>query len=238
MRNQRAAVTAAALVLAATVIAGFLLLGSGGDESGEATATAVAPTSTRAASPRPPRNPGWQVIDDPAAGLRYEVPPDWSLAPDTESLESSSGVELGHLADFGVYLCQGAEYGRAFSGSGVVPGAVDPAEAAAELAAAIAADQYSDGSQTARVTLSRATPLVRDGARGALVRAEAEATADDVADRCASTKGEITVVALATEAGAAVVVLGADVEPGADSAAPTVAVEQLRAVTDSVRLRR
>ncbi|WP_285504262.1 hypothetical protein [Actinokineospora sp. NBRC 105648] len=233
MRTPRAAVTAISLVAVTGLLTAVALLVTGSDDAGTPPATAVAPTKTRSASPGTPRTPGWQVVDDTAAGLRYEVPPGWALAPEEETLESSNGVELGHLADFGTYLCQGAEYGRAFSGSGTAEG--EPATAAAELAAAIAADQYSDGSQTARVTLSRPTPVVRDGLRGAVVRADAEATADDVADRCASTRGTVTVVALATPTGTAVVVLGADTEPRGTDRAPLASGEDLRTMTDSVR---
>ncbi|MBM7775888.1 hypothetical protein JOD54_006092 [Actinokineospora baliensis] len=235
MRTQRAAVAALSLAAAVAVLATVAVLRSHEDDPDAPHVTAVPPTRTRPAAPASPNLPGWQVVDDDAAGLRYEVPSNWALAPETETLESSSGAVLTHLADFGTYLCQGAEYGRAFAGSGRVDG--DPAEVAAELAAAIAADQYSDGSQTAKVTLSRPTPIVRDGARGTLIRADAEVTAGEVADRCASTRGVVTVVALATAAGTAVVVLSADTDDRGDTA-PTASGDDLRGMADSVRPRR
>ncbi|RLK62087.1 hypothetical protein [Actinokineospora cianjurensis] len=234
MRNQRVAIAGLSLAVVGVVLGAVVLVGAGEDESGAPRVTAVPLTRTRAASPASPSRAGWQVVDDADTGLRYEVPSEWALAPDSETLESSSGTVLGHLTDFGTYLCQGAEYGRAFSGSGRVDG--DPAEVATEVAAAIAADQYSDGSQTAKVTLSRPTPVVRDGARGTVIRAEAEVMADAVADRCASTRGVVTVVALATSVGTAVVVLGADTDDRGP-AVPLADPDALRGITDSVRPR-
>ncbi|PPK67414.1 hypothetical protein V5P93_005554 [Actinokineospora auranticolor] len=231
MGIQRVTVAAISLAAVGGLLATVSLLG-GDDDHGRPNAVEVAPTQTRAASPRSAAVPGWQVVEDGGSGVRYEVPPDWALAPEAETLESSSGTVLGHLTDFGTYLCQGAEYGRAFSGSGRVDG--DPADAAAELAAAIAADQYSDGSQTAKVTLSHPTPLVRDGARGTLVHAEAEVVADDVADRCASTRGVVSVIALATAEGTSVVVFGADTDDRGEDV-PLASSDDLRAIADSVR---
>ncbi|WP_035306382.1 hypothetical protein [Actinokineospora inagensis] len=232
MRNQRVAIAALSLVVAAAAVGVVAVLDSGDDDSDLPRVTAVSPTRTRAAAPVSPRLPGWQVVDDPLAGLRYEVPAGWSLAPESETLESSNGAVLSHLTDFGTYLCEGAEYGRAFTGSGRVDG--DPTKVATELAAAIAADQYSDGTQTAKVTLSRPTPLVRDGARGALIRADAEASEDEDADKCASKRGVVTVIALAVSGGTSVVVVGADTDDrGPD--APLAPGDDLRAMTDSVR---
>ncbi|HVK25320.1 MAG TPA: hypothetical protein VM677_28520 [Actinokineospora sp.] len=232
MRFQRAAVGAISLAVAGGGIATMALIGPSDDQRTPVSALPQ-PTATRAADPAVPRTPGWQVITDHAAAITYEVPPTWTLAENTESLESSSGVELGHLADFGPYLCQGAEYGRGFSGSGVTND--KPGESATELAAAVAADQYSDGSQTAKVTLSRPTRITRDGARGTVVRASAEVTADDVADRCASTKGVVVVVALMTRVGTSVVVLAADADTGSTPDAPLVTDEEVTAIAESVR---
>ncbi|WP_156893620.1 hypothetical protein [Actinokineospora enzanensis] len=234
MRNQRAVIAATSLTAACGLLVAVAVFGADDPEPETPHAIVVSPTRTRPASPSSPVQPGWQVIDDPHAGLRYEVPPDWSPAPDTETLEASNGAVLGHLVDYGTYLCQGAEYGRAFTGTGRVDG--DPAKVATELAAAIAADQYSDGSQTAKVTLSRPTPVVRDGSRGTLIRAEATATDTDT-DPCASDRGTITVIALATPAGTSVMVTGADTDDHNATNAPLAPAETLRAVTDSVRPR-
>ncbi|WP_181399999.1 hypothetical protein [Actinokineospora spheciospongiae] len=235
MVGRRLAVGATALVLVASAFVAVGVFGSATDDPADLpSATSVSSTRTREAASEEARNPGWQVVVDGQAQLTYELPPEWALAEDTESLESSNGVRLGHLADFGTYTCQGAEYGRAFSGSGVAEGV--PADAAAELAAAIAADQYSDANQTARVTLSRATPVVRDGVRGSVVRADAETTTDS-ADACAGVRGTVVVVALATGVGTSVVVLGADTVPGEALGPDTVEAGDLRAITDSVRPR-
>lgn len=231
VRNKGVGLFALAIVVGS--FAALALWGPGSDHTPRVT-TPPPQTATRAAADEPARTPGWQVVRDRDAGLVYELPPDWTLADGGESLESSSGVRLGNLADFGPYVCQGAEYGRAFSGSGVARGD-DPAETAAELAAAIAADQYSDAGQTARVTLSPPTPVLRDGAHGTVVSADAEAAAGDGADRCVSAKGTVTVVALPTPAGISVVVLAADTEEGAATSVPLADPRVLRAVVDSVR---
>ncbi|MGH3862094.1 hypothetical protein [Actinokineospora sp.] len=231
MRIQRAAIGAISLAVLAGAIATVSTLGSA-DEHRTEVSEPPRPTATREAEPAVPTVPGWQVVTDETAALTYEVPPGWTLAEGTETLESSSGVELGHLADFGPYLCQGAEYGRAFSGSGLTHG--DPGDTATELAAAVAADQYSDGSQTAQVTLSPPTPITRAGARGTVVRADAAVTAES-ADHCASTKGTIVVVALSTAAGTSVVVLAADADTGSTPSAPLVSPDEVRTITESVR---
>ncbi|CRK58549.1 hypothetical protein [Alloactinosynnema sp. L-07] len=232
MRFQRAAVGAISLAVVGGGIATVAMLAPADD--GRTPVSALPqPTATRPADRAAPRTPGWQVITDPTAAITYEVPPTWTLAENSESLESSSGVELGHLADFGPYLCQGAEYGRAFSGSGLTDGTTR--DSAAELAAAVAADQYSDGSQTAKVTLSNPTRITRDGLNGTIVHAAAEVTADDIADRCASTKGTVVVVALTTKAGTSVVVLAADADTGSTPSAPLVTYEEVTAIAESVR---
>lgn len=237
MRTLRFTIGAVALALAGTGIVTALVLGKPGpapDDLLGPPPSSGPPSETGTPAPEPARNPGWQVIANPGAGLAHEIPGDWTVAAAPESLESSSGVRLDHLADFGTYACQGAEYGRAFTGSGTAPGS-STADAATELAAAIAADQYSDGTQTARVTTSRPTPVVRDGARGTLVRAEAEAASDAVADPCAGARGTVVVVALATRAGTSVFVVGADTLPGAQEPGPLVSEDQLRTIADSVR---
>ncbi|OLR94103.1 hypothetical protein [Actinokineospora bangkokensis] len=233
--RKRLAVSIGALALVSAVLGAVALLAPDPEESADLpSATSVSSTRTRDPAPEAPLTPGWRVVVDPSARVAYDVPPDWVLADDQETLESSNGVRLGHLADYGTYACQGAEYGRAFSGSGLTTGTPD--DAAVALAAAIAGDQYSDANQTARVTVSRPTPVVRDGTRGTLVRADAEATADS-ADKCAGTKGVVAVVALATPAGTAVVVVGADTERGEAEGPEVLAGDALRAMTDSVRPR-
>lgn len=177
------------------------------------------------------RNPGWQVLDNPAAGLTYEVPPDWTPAEADESLETSSGVTLNGLVDYGTYTCQGADYGRAFAAGGTDP-TTGPAKAATRLAGSIAADQYSDGQQTAKVTVSKPAPL--PGGHGVLVRATAASTG--ASDPCAGTEGTVLVVALSAGTGSAVFVVGADTVAGTQEPAPLADPARLDAIADSVRI--
>ncbi|WP_173124532.1 hypothetical protein [Kibdelosporangium persicum] len=176
----------------------------------------------------------WQTVTDTAAKLAFDVPPDWELADEDESLTTSNGVRLGHLADWGRYTCQGAEYGRAFAASGLAQPDRRPAKAAAELAAAVAADQYSDGHRTAAVNVGRPRPLSVQGAQGVVVRADA--TLAEPTDQCTGSKGTVTVVALATQAGNAVLVVAADVTPGPQEPTPLADTARLDAIVKSLRV--
>ncbi|MET0234547.1 MAG: hypothetical protein ABW224_07900, partial [Kibdelosporangium sp.] len=181
-------------------------------------------------------NTSWQEVTNPATQLAYQVPPDWELADQDESLTTSNGVRLGHLADWGTYTCQGAEYGRAFAASGVAPNDRKPGRAAAELAAAVAADQYSDSHQTAAVQVGKAQPATIDGTQGAIVRAEA--TLSKSTDPCASTRGTVTVVAVPTAVGNSVLVVAADATPGPQQPTPLAEPERLDAIVSSLRFTR
>lgn len=189
-----------------------------------------------AAAAAPPHD-SWQPVNDTTAKLAFDVPPDWELADEDESLTTSNGVKLGHLADYGLYTCQGAEYGRAFAASGVAQPDRKPGKAAAELAAAVAADQYSDGSRTASVKVERPQPLAVGGAQGAVVRAEATVPdAGDETDECTGSKGTVTVVALPTAAGNSVLVIAADSVAGPDEPTPLADPARLEGIVKSLRV--
>jgi hypothetical protein len=193
---------------------------------------ATEPEVAEAAAPRM-RAEAHTVINA-AAKLAFDIPPDWQPAADDESLTTSNGVRLDHLVDWGPYTCQGAEYGRAFAASGVAPNDRKPNRAASELAGAVAADQYSDGHQTASVKVDRAQPLTKDGVEGSIVRAEATLT--DSTDRCAGSKGTITVVALPTSAGNSVFVIGADVTAGPEEPTPLADAQRIDSIVSSLRV--
>jgi hypothetical protein len=187
--------------------------------------------------PAPPApHASWQRVNDPATQLAYDVPPDWELAETDESLTTSNGVKLGHLADWGLYTCQGAEYGRAFAASGVTPNDRKPGRTASELAAAVAADQYSDGHQTAAVDIGKPQVTTIDGAPAAIVRAEA--TLSESTDQCAGSKGTVTVVALTTGAGNSVLVVAADATPGPEQPTPLADPERLESIVKSLHVAR
>ncbi|MCE7007625.1 hypothetical protein LWC34_33100 [Kibdelosporangium philippinense] len=176
----------------------------------------------------------WQTVTDATAKVSYDVPPDWELADAEESLTTSNGVKLGNLVDWGRYTCQGAEYGRAFAASGLAQPDRRPSKAAAELAAAVAADQYSDGHRTAAVNIGRPQPLSIDGVQGAMVRAEA--TLPESTDQCTGSKGTVTVVAVSTQAGNSVIVLAADSVAGPEQPTPLADTARLDAIINSLRL--
>ncbi|GAB3906486.1 hypothetical protein GCM10029964_103300 [Kibdelosporangium lantanae] len=183
----------------------------------------------------PKLQPDVHQVANPEAMLTFDVSADWEPADDDETLTTSTGITLSHIVDWGPYTCQGAEYGRAFAGSGVTP-ATDrkAAKVAADLAASVAADQYSDGDRTAAVRITKRQPLARDGVEGALV--EAEATVPSSADPCAGTKGTVTVVALPTSAGMSVFVTGVDVTPGPEEPTPLLPADHVAVILASLRV--
>ncbi|WP_132120398.1 hypothetical protein [Actinocrispum wychmicini] len=184
----------------------------------------------------PPMAPDTHTVTNPAAKLSFDVTADWEPADDDETLTTSNGVELDHLVDWGPYTCQGAEYGRAFAGTGVAPNdhKAAPGRIAADLAAAVAADQYSDGHQTAAVNVAKPQPLTVDGAQGATVHAEA--TLIRSGDPCAGVKGTITVIALPTSAGVSVFVIGADLTPGPQQPTPLLQADRVSTIADSLHV--
>ena len=216
-RRASLAIAVAALVLALVGIA-IVTIDDSAEELAETGPEPAGPPPAAPAAPAAggiPGRPrqGWQLITNPAAVIGYQVPPDWQVADPEESLLSSNGVQLGHLADWGAYACQGAEYGRAFVASGLA-GTNSLDGTANALAASVAADQYSDGAQTASVRLTAPTPVTASGAQGVLVRATAASTAG--ANQCTASEGTITVLVLPTRAGNAVLVIGADTVPGTE----------------------
>jgi hypothetical protein len=182
----------------------------------------------------PPLRTTAHTITNDAAKLAFDIPDGWEPADEAEELTTSNGVKLDHLVDWGSYTCQGAEYGRAFVASGVAPTDRKPTRAASELAAAVAADQYSDGHQTAAVKLGKPQQMSKDGVDGAIVHAEA--SMPNSTDPCASSKGMVTVVALATSAGNSVFVVGADVTPGTEQPTPLADTGQLNDIVSSLRV--
>lgn len=177
---------------------------------------------------------GLITVTNPDARLAFDIPADWELADTEESLTTSNGVRLGHLADWGRYTCQGAEYGRAFAASGVAATDRKPGRIASELAASVAADQYSDGHQTAAVKVSKPQPMTANGVQGSVVHAEA--TLSGSTDHCAASKGTITVVAVPTPAGNSVLVVGADAVAGPEQPTPMAEPERLNSIVASLRV--
>jgi hypothetical protein len=196
-------------------------------------ATTPAEPEVYEAAPRP--QPDLHQVANPEALLAFDVSADWEPADNDETLTTSNGVDLSHIVDWGPYTCQGAEYGRAFAGSGVAPATDRKAgKVAADLASSVAADQYSDGDRTAAVRITKRQPVARDGVEGALV--EAEATVPSSADPCAGTRGTVTVVALPTSAGMSVFVAGTDVTPGPEEPTPLLPADHIVSILASLRI--
>lgn len=219
--------------------AGVALVAAGGITtatlvSGHAPAPSDPPPGVFEAAP--PLVPDMHTVTNPTASLAFDVRSDWEPADDDETLTTSNGVTLDHLVDWGSYTCQGADYGRAFAGTGVTPAdrKNNINRTAADLAAAVAADQYSDGHQTAAVKVAKPQPVTVDGVQGVTVRAEATLTNSD--DPCAGTTGMVTVVALPTSAGTSVFVIGADTTGGPQEPTPLLDQDRVSVITDSLRV--
>ncbi len=65
---------------------------------------------------------------------------------------------------------------------------------------------------------------------------QADATLPDSTDQCTGSKGTVTVVALATQAGNSVVVVAADAVPGAEEPTPLADPARLDAIVKSLRV--
>lgn len=196
---------------------------------------ATTPAEPEVYEAAPKLQPDTHQVANPESLLTFDVSADWEPADNDETLTTSNGITLSHIVDWGPYTCQGAEYGRAFAGSGVTPMTDRKAgKVAAELASSVAADQYSDGDQTAAVRITKRQSVARDGVEGALV--EAEATVPSSADPCAGTKGTVTVVALPTSVGLSVFVAGTDVTPGPEEPTPLLPADHVDTILASLRI--
>jgi hypothetical protein len=79
------------------------------------------PKSSSSPTDEPSGPDGWVTIDNSAAGLTYQVPPDWEPR-EAERQTGKEGITFSGNANYGVYDCEGSSYVRTFAASGSVQG--------------------------------------------------------------------------------------------------------------------
>ncbi|WP_147459861.1 hypothetical protein [Actinokineospora cianjurensis] len=232
------ALSVVAIVAAvATVVVLALVNRSSGDTPDEAAVTSTTgarpstptsrpPTTTsrprRTSTTAPPPLPG-RVIDNPAAHLSYRVPTNWQV--DATAKPTVAGVDFSGTAAYGPYTCGGTGYSRAFATSATAQNPADKdvtAEKTATTFTSAFGRVYFPGATVASPNIR---PLQVDGKKAVVATAAVTSTPAD--PKCASTKGEVAVLAIdldnATDTrprGIALLVVAADLAGGPDKPAP------------------
>jgi hypothetical protein len=179
-------------------------------------------------------HPDWTTLINPTSGLSYQIPPTgWH----TQDADGSIGqVQLSLGGYFTAYTCgnPATGYQRGALGSGSAPKA-DPTVLATTLARTAATNYYRPaGSTTApMVTLSGPEPVQRTLPGGGSVNGvQVEAIADQQADPCLASEGEVLVLVLALPDREAVLVVNGDIQGGPANPPPTT-TDQLQAILDT-----
>jgi hypothetical protein len=230
------------VVVAAAVVA---IIAGGGDD---AVAGRAAPAVHGSAPPsqpatRPPSVPGnaalvaplvpqpdWTTtLSNPASGLTYQIPPNWSTDPQNGTIAS---VALAQGAQRTAYTCGKPveRLLRGILGSGSAPKA-DPASLAAAVAQAAATQYYATDSAPPSVTLLPAQPVARTTKAGTTLRGVlVRGIATQHADPCLASRGEVVVFVLQFADHDGVLLVNADVAGGPASPAPATERELLTIV--------
>lgn len=210
-------VVVVALVVAAGVVAWRLVQQSGGDDarptadapasSATAPAEGTTPSTTTSASPRtaspaPAPTGPWQPVTSAKDAMTYDVPPDWTPAPDAlAGYESSKGEvqALAHaVASSGDDWCDNGSH-HTLVGF-VTPGSISDQGTIADTAAHWAKWAGSDEHDTL-ATGSVGAPHAVKVAGGRITATEVTATATPAPHRCAAPSLEVTVVSVPKPAG-------------------------------------
>ncbi|WP_285610680.1 hypothetical protein [Actinokineospora globicatena] len=218
-----------------TVVVLALVNRSSGDEPDD-----VAVVSTTAARPstptsRPPTTtsrptrtsttpsaPG-RVINNPDAHLSYRVPTNWQV--DATAKPTVAGVDFSGTAAYGSYTCGGTGYSRAFATSATAQNPSDKditAEKTAKTFTAAFSRVYFPGATVAEPDIRQ----LEVGGKKAVV-ATAVVTAKPADPTCASTRGEVAILAIDLDnatadrpRGIALLVVAADLAGGPQTPAP------------------
>ncbi|MFI9009604.1 hypothetical protein ACIGNX_20480 [Actinosynnema sp. NPDC053489] len=186
-------------------------------KSGDAGAPRATPAPTSAPEP------DWQPVDDPQAGLAYELPPSW---------ESSGSGASGRVRMTTSYVSRPFEcQGRSMVQAQAMAGSVvddDPEQVATELVNRIAAGGYTVDDAPPRIDEPRVEPS-DDGA----VRLSVEVT-PQAANACFAPRAAVSAVAL--RRGAEVAVLVLNVARGGPHVAEGPSEDDVERILRSVRL--
>lgn len=180
-------------------------------------------------------HPDWTTLINPAATLRYQIPPT-GWRPENAAGGNVGQVRLRQGAYFTAYTCgtPARIYQRGQLGSGSAPKA-DPAALATSLARLAATSYYTQpGSTTAPViTVAGAEPVTRVLDDGSSVSGvQVEAIANQPGDPCLASEGEVLVLVFALADRDAVLIVDGDTEGGPASPPPTTN-DQLQAILDT-----
>jgi hypothetical protein len=187
------------------------------------------PSSTAPVASLAPR-PDWTTtLSNPASGLSYQIPPNWSTDPQVGTIGS---VALGQGAQRTAYTCGKPveRLLRGVLGSGSAP-QINPATLAASMAQAAATQYYATDSAPPTVTLQAAQPVQRTTRAGATLKGVlVRATATQNVDPCLASKGEVLVLVLQFADHDGVLLVNADLAGGPASPAPATDRELLAIV--------
>lgn len=184
----------------------------------------------RFAVPLVPQPETWPTLTNPASGLSYQIPPDmWSIR---ERVGAVGQVDLTQGAERAAYTC-GTPLERLLRGvlgSGSAP-RTSPAAVAEAVAQAAATQYYGTGATPPTLSVGAAQPVRRTTRSGATVPgALVVATAQQHADPCLASRGEVLVLVLRLADRDGVLVVDADVRGGPADPAPATDAELRRIV--------
>ncbi|GAA1272367.1 hypothetical protein [Saccharothrix xinjiangensis] len=213
-RPNRAPLWIALAVVGVLVVGGATAFALLGDEDGRATPT----SSTSSSAPEP----GWAVVEDDQAGVRYELPPSWERGG-----KGSVGrlrVTESHVSR--PFECQGRNMIQAQAVSGSVAG--EPEEVAAEVVTGLAGNGYTVNGTPPEV----GEPRVETSSDDRVVLS-VEVT-PKAANACYAPKATITAVALRD--GSRTAVFAVNVAQGGPHVAQGPSEDDVRRILGSVRL--
>jgi hypothetical protein len=180
-------------------------------------------------------HPDWTTLINPTGELRYQIPPT-GWRPENAAGGNIGQVQLRQGAYFTAYTCGSPAqlYQRGQLGSGSAP-KTDPTLLATNLARAAATNYYTPprGTTPPMITVAGPEPVQRTLADGSSVTGvQVEAIADQQADPCLASEGEVLVLVLALPDRDAVLVVNGDIQGGPASPPPATA-DQLQAILDT-----
>jgi hypothetical protein len=192
---------------------------------------AISRTGT-AASSVPPRNPGWQVIDNRDLQFAYEVPPSWQQLGTSYQSSSLPNVTMSHIASFGDYSCGGRTLGRGTLGSTSVAKG-DPAAIATNFARSLGDELYAQVPHH-QVVVGPPRQTNRDGPDGPINGVQVDAAVTGPPDPCTASRGVVKVLALEARDRVVVLVVNGDLAGGPATPAPPAETD-LQRIVDSAR---
>jgi hypothetical protein len=157
---------------------------------------------TNSSSTSPPTENGpddWVTIDNSAAGLTYQVPPDWEPRDvQRQSGPATNDIVFTGNADYGVYECEGNPYVRTFAASGSVQpkNDADPdlAKTLTDFANSFGKNYFGDDAQ-----LEVPAPTEADVEGQTAMTVTTKVTQNVTSPACQATTGEVGLVGILLE---------------------------------------